>query len=223
MPKNPTDTVLFEEVKDELIKRVGVSTQNIFDEKKIEYNDKIIDHVSVADVLKYVFNAETNGNIEVLMLPGNKQELIFKLTTSDKPFALIKIGDISEWLKNKLSGYTVIESFDNESYFKNINNDDSDINILMGSRSFYEGWDSNRPNIVLFINIGTGTDAKKFVLQSTGRGVRIQPVKDKRQRLIFLYNSGQIDDLFNKIKNITNRWKRFCFWTNVNLKRNCST
>ena len=199
--KNPTDTALFEEVKDELIKELESQPKTFFDEKKIEYNDKIIDHVSVADVLKYVFNAETNGNIEVLMLPGNKQELIFKLTTSDKPFALIKIGDISEWLKNKLSGYTVIESFDNESYFKNINNDDSDINILMGSRSFYEGWDSNRPNIVLFINIGTGTDAKKFVLQSTGRGVRIQPVKDKRQRLIFLYNSGQIDeDLFNKIK-----------------------
>ncbi|MFY9362871.1 MAG: DEAD/DEAH box helicase family protein, partial [Dysgonamonadaceae bacterium] len=192
--KNPTDTALFEEVKDELIKELESQPKTFFDEKKIEYNDKIIDHVSVADVLKYVFNAETNGNIEVLMLPGNKQELIFKLTTSDKPFALIKIGDISEWLKNKLSGYTVIESFDNESYFKNINNDDSDINILMGSRSFYEGWDSNRPNIVLFINIGTGTDAKKFVLQSTGRGVRIQPVKDKRQRLIFLYNSGQIDE-----------------------------
>lgn len=224
--KNPTDTALFEEVKDELIKELESQPKTFFDEKKIEYNDKIIDHVSVADVLKYVFNAETNGNIEVLMLPGNKQELIFKLTTSDKPFALIKIGDISEWLKNKLSGYTVIESFDNESYFKNINNDDSDINILMGSRSFYEGWDSNRPNIVLFINIGTGTDAKKFVLQSTGRGVRIQPVKDKRQRLIFLYNSGQIDeDLFNKIKGYYKPLETlFVFGTNAsNLKEIVAT
>jgi type III restriction enzyme len=224
--KNPTDTALFEEVKEELIKELESQPKTFFDEKKIEYNDKIIDRVSVADVLKYVFNAETNGNIEVLMLPGNKQELIFKLTTSDKPFALIKIGDISEWLKNKLSGYTVIESFDNESYFKNINNDDSDINILMGSRSFYEGWDSNRPNIVLFINIGTGTDAKKFVLQSTGRGVRIQPVKDKRQRLIFLYNSGQIDeDLFNKIKGYYKPLETlFVFGTNAsNLKEIVAT
>lgn len=68
------------------------------------------------------------------------------------------------------------ESFENESYFKNLNNS-LDINILMGSRSFYEGWDSNRPNVLLFINIGTGNDAKKFVMQSVGRGIRIEPLK----------------------------------------------
>lgn len=199
--KNPTDSVLFNQAKNEVINEIASNIQTLFDDEDIEFNADIVKSVNESDVLQYVFNAPTNGNVEVLKLPGNKQELIFKLATSDKPFALIKIGDISEWLKNKLSGYTIIESFDNESYFKNINDDDSDINILMGSRSFYEGWDSNRPNIILFINIGTGTDARKFVLQSTGRGVRIQPVKDKRQRLIFLHNSGQIDKkLFNAVK-----------------------
>jgi hypothetical protein len=34
-----------------------------------------------------------------------KQELIFRLMTAEKPFALIKIGDISGWLKDKLEGY----------------------------------------------------------------------------------------------------------------------
>ncbi|MFA5492633.1 MAG: DEAD/DEAH box helicase family protein [Bacteroidales bacterium] len=199
--KNPTDSVLFNQAKNEVINEIASNIQTLFDDEDIEFNADIVKSVNESDVLQYVFNAPTNGNVEVLKLPGNKQELIFKLATSDKPFALIKIGDISEWLKNKLSGYTIIESFDNESYFKNINDDDSDINILMGSRSFYEGWDSNRPNIILFINIGTGTDARKFVLQSTGRGVRIQPVKDKRQRLIFLHNSGQIDKkLFHAVK-----------------------
>ena len=33
-----------------------------------------------------------------------------------------------------------------------------------------------------FINIG-GKDAKKFVLQSTGRGIRIQPIDGVRKRL----------------------------------------
>jgi hypothetical protein len=55
-----------------------------------------------------------------------------------------------------------------------INAPESSINILLGSRAFYEGWDSNRPNIINMINIGSG-DAKKFVPQSIGRGVRIQP------------------------------------------------
>ncbi|HOL83605.1 MAG TPA: restriction endonuclease subunit R, partial [Caldisericia bacterium] len=136
----------------------------------------------------------------ILKIPGNKQELVFKLKTSSQPFALMKIGDILEWIKNKLSGYEIVERFENESIFKNINNSD-EINILMGSRSFYEGWDSNRPNIILFINIGKGTDARKFVLQAVGRGVRIEPVKNKRKRGLFLYNNKELDaQIFNAIK-----------------------
>lgn len=96
--------------------------------------------------------------------------MAFKLKTSDKPFALIKIGDVSGWLKNEFAGYEVQERFEDETYFENLNREDSDINILMGSRSFYEGWDSNRPNVINFINIGMGQDAKKFILQSVGRG-----------------------------------------------------
>ena len=128
--------------------------------------------------------------------------MIFKLRTSEKPFALIKIGDISGWLKDQLEGYEINETFDNESVFKKLNRDDSDINILMGSRSFYEGWDSNRPNIILFINIGVGSDAKKFVLQSVGRGVRIEPIKNQRKRLFSLHIIRIIKEaIFRKIKN----------------------
>ena len=53
---------------------------------------------------------------------------------------------------------------------------------LLGSRSFYEGWDSNRPNVLNFINIG-GKDAKKYVLQGIGRGIRIEPIRGYRKRL----------------------------------------
>lgn len=173
-----------------------------FESERIEYNTDEIQKISYNDILEYVFNASTPGKIEVLKIPGNRQEIVFKLTTREKPFGLIKIGDISEWIKNKLSGYEIIETFDNESIFKNLNRDDSDINILMGSRSFYEGWDSNRPNIILYINIGKGIDARKFVLQSIGRGVRIEPIQNKRQRLQFLLNNNQISqEEFIKIQN----------------------
>jgi len=112
----------------------------------------------------------------------------------------MKIGDITEWIKNKLIGYEINEKFDNESIFKQVNSSD-EINILMGSRSFYEGWDSNRPNIILFINIGKGIDARKFVLQSIGRGVRIEPIPNKRRRALFLYNNQELDkEIFERIK-----------------------
>jgi hypothetical protein len=141
--------------------------------------------------------------------------------TAEKPFALIKIGDISGWLKDKLEGYEINESFENESYFRRINRDDSDINVLMGSRSFYEGWDSNRPNIVLFINIGVGTDARKFVLQSIGRSVRIEPIKNKRRRLKELLSAKIIEEqLFKEIKDLILPIESlFVFGTNAkNLK-----
>ncbi|MEG8946421.1 DEAD/DEAH box helicase family protein [Rosettibacter firmus] len=182
---------LFEQAKLEL--NDELKGQCEFDNEELKIDNSTIESLTLQDILENVFNANTNGNIEVLKIPGNKQELIFKLTTSEKPFALIKIGDISEWLRNKLSHYEIIERFDNESVFKKINNDDSDITILMGSRAFYEGWDSNRPNIILYINIGKGTDAKKFVLQSIGRGVRIEPLPNKRKRFQFLYNNNDID------------------------------
>lgn len=192
---------ILEIAKEEIIKELASENSKYFFED-VQIDPKIIDiikNVSYENILKYVFNSETNGKVEIIKIPSNKQELIFKLTTSSIPFALMKIGDISEWIKSKLSGYEIIERFEDESIFQNLNNNE-DINILMGSRSFYEGWDSNRPNIILFINIGKGIDARKFVLQSVGRGVRIEPLPNKRKRAIFLYNNKELETtLFEKI------------------------
>ena len=201
--KNEIRTDLFNKAKEELIKEFNDHSKFEFEELDCVINTDLISKLDYNDVLNYIFNAKTPGNIEVLKIPGNRQEMIFRLMTADKPFALIKIGDISGWLKEKLDGYEINETFNNESYFKAINQDDSDINILMGSRSFYEGWDSNRPNILLFVNIGIGSDAKKFVLQSVGRGVRIEPQKHKRKRLQNLFNAKEVkEEDFEKVKNL---------------------
>ncbi|HOK35017.1 MAG TPA: DEAD/DEAH box helicase family protein, partial [Candidatus Paceibacterota bacterium] len=154
--KNEIRADLIKEARDELVIKFSNNAKFVFEDLECVIDTNLISKLNYEDILKYILNAETPGKIEVLKIPGNRQELIFRLMTADKPFALIKIGDISSWLKDKLGGYMINESFENVSYFKRINNDDSDINILMGSRSFYEGWDSNRPNILLFVNIGVG-------------------------------------------------------------------
>ncbi len=133
-----------------------------------------------------VFYANS-GHIEVIINPKNSQEIAFKLNTSDKVFCLIKIGDITEWICEKLKSVKVVSknlSFKEESYFSQI--DRSSINILVGSRTFETGWDSARPSVILFLNIGLDDDAKKLVKQSFGRGVRIESVKNQRQRLAYL-------------------------------------
>ena len=224
--KNEIRDDLLKTAKEEIAQEFSNNAKFAFEELECVINADLVLKLEYKDILKYVLNARTPGKIEVLKIPGNRQELIFKLTTADKPFALIKIGDISGWLKDKLEGYEINESFENESYFSLINRDDSDINILMGSRSFYEGWDSNRPNIILFINIGVGSDAKKFVLQSVGRGVRIEPQKYQRKRLQNLLNAKVVEEqLFEKVKNLILPIESlFVFGTNAeNLKEIIAT
>ena len=180
------DNKTLEEAKAELISEFERRNPYVFGSETLSVDISKLSAIKYTDILCEVFNAYTPGSIEVLVLPSNKQELAFKLKTSDKPFALIKIGDITSWLKETLSGYEIVERWENESFFKRINEDDSDINILMGSRAFYEGWDSNRPNIITFINIGMGAEARKFVIQSIGRGSRIEPIQNKRKRIAYL-------------------------------------
>ena len=214
---------LLQQAKEDLAKEFHNNPEYEFEKGvKCLIDTGLIEQLSYDNILQYVLNAKKPGAIEVLKIPGNKKELIFKLTTSTEPFTLIRIGDTTKWLKEPLAKYEIIESYDNASYFKQISQDDSSINILMGSRSFYEGWDSKRPNLVLFINIGVGKVAKKFVLQSVGRGVRIEPKRDKRRRLQNLVNTGEIkESLFNKVKSLIPPLESlFVFGTNAENLRN---
>ncbi|WP_038055071.1 DEAD/DEAH box helicase family protein [Thermodesulfobacterium hydrogeniphilum] len=202
----------------ELWEELKKEPEFMFEEENLKIDEDTFKNIKFEDILKCVFNSSSTGGIEILIRPSDKKQMAFKLKTADKPFALIKIGDISKWLREEFSGYEINERFDDEGYFETLNRDDSDINILMGSRSFYEGWDSNRPNVIMFINIGTGADAKKFILQSVGRGVRIGPIKNKRKRIKFLYNNKEIDEgLYKKIKDFVLPLETlFIFGTNRN-------
>ena len=195
------DKTLLEEAKKEIIEELSEHPRYVFGNESVLFNENDVKKIKLKDLLKQIFNATSFGNIEVIKIPQNKEELIFKLKTSDQPFALIKIGDISPWLKDKLENYEINESYDNKSYFRTISHDNNFVNILMGSRAFYEGWDSNRPNVMIFINIGKG-DAKKYVTQSIGRGVRIQPIKGKRKRLLPLKRENDIiaKEVYSKLE-----------------------
>lgn len=181
---------IIEDSKKELINELKKEPHLFFEQNKEFYFDEdIFKKINFKSILSCVFNSKTSGEIEVLRRLSTTKEIAFKLKTSEEPFALIKIGDIMSWLRSELKDYNIQESFQSESYFKVLNNRKSSINLLMGSQSFYEGWDSNRPNIINFINIGKSRTSKKYILQSIGRGVRIEPLKDERKRLINLYNS----------------------------------
>lgn len=183
----------FELAKQALLAELYAAPELLYENQSFEADNFFnFRSLSLRDVLRLVFNAETHGEIEVLTRPSDDKELAFKLKSADAPFALVRIGNTAEWLKRFLVGYEIVQGFEDETFFERINRDDSTINLLMGSRSFYEGWDSNRPNVLTYINIGTASDAKKFILQSVGRGVRIEPLPGKRRRMLNLVDSNAV-------------------------------
>ncbi|RVY75989.1 restriction endonuclease subunit R [Helicobacter pylori] len=188
----------FLKAKDDLLEELKAPEFLFSDGKDKDYKVKVfkesLNDMDFKGLKEEVFYAN-NGHIEVIINPKNNQEIAFKLNTSDKVFCLIKIGDITEWICEKLKSVKVVSknlSFKEESYFSQI--DKSSINILVGSRTFDTGWDSTRPSVILFLNIGLDDDAKKLVKQSFGRGIRIESVKNQRQRLAYL----DIDEAIKK-------------------------
>ena len=178
-----------------------------------------IRNLKKASFFKAVFNAENQGNIEIVKFNDNSRELAFKLVGASKYFMLIVASDIIKWENNVLEGYEFGRVI-GESFFDDINKR-NDINILLGSRIFTEGWDTNRPNVINFVNIGVSDDAKKFVLQSIGRGVRIEPTINQRKRFDYLDNSLFSNSEAEKIKRENNILESlFIFATNKEVVKN---
>jgi type III restriction enzyme len=175
----------FSEVKDKLIEKLEGNSKYLFSLGELDARlVPEIRNLSEKDFRRVVFNWEDKGNIEYIKLRDNSKELVFKLAAADKYFMLIHASDIVKWEDNALEGYESGAGIE-ESFFNNLENR-PDINILLGSRIFAEGWDTNRPNIINFINIGVSDEAIKYVMQSIGRGLRIEPLPNQRQRFKYI-------------------------------------
>lgn len=175
---------LFKKVKNELAHEWGNSSL-LFGEDGggiIGTDSTAVTRMKMTDLREAVFLSRRRGAVEYTCGQDNK-ELAFQMKNADAPFALIRIGDTSKWRKELLAGFVIVKNLKEKSFFDDLER--SSITILMGSRSFFESWDSNRPNVINFINIG-GKDARKFVVQSVGRGVRIETLPGERRRLAFL-------------------------------------
>ena len=136
--------------------------------------------MTVASMREHVFGSRERGALEY-MEDGASKQIAFKLKTADAPFGMIKIGDIKKWTNEFLREMESVPAQDG-GWFERLD-DLPNFSLLMGSRAFFESWDSNRPNVICFINIGVGKNATIFITQSVGRGVRIELLRGRRQRL----------------------------------------
>ncbi|HCB37211.1 MAG TPA: hypothetical protein DEP66_03130 [Acidimicrobiaceae bacterium] len=147
--------------------------------------------LSLSDVRRAVFHSKDASSLQVI-LGADPREMAFQLKSADQPFALIRIGDTRKWRSELLAGFEETHTLQTGSYFDALAT--SSITMLLGSRSFFESWDSPRPNVISFINIGS-KDAKKFVIQSIGRGVRLEPIAPLRGRLERLRGAAQLENI----------------------------
>ena len=139
-----------------------------------------LEKMTVASMREHVFGSRKHGALEYMADDASKQ-IAFKLKTAAAPFGMIKIGDIKDW-KNDFLREMESVSPQEGSWFERLD-DLPHFSLLMGSRAFFESWDSTRPNVICFINIGVGKKARIFITQSVGRGVRIAPLPGRRRRL----------------------------------------
>jgi superfamily II DNA or RNA helicase len=171
LAKIAKEEIAIEEAKVELILEWRESENRIFQFNSGKISEKFISllsSITYNDIKKFVFNTSGSGSIEIINIEGNQRELAFKMSTANsKPFALLVASDATNWMKD-LDNYTTSTDVIAESFFEKLNEPDNEINILLGKQIFAEGWDSNRPNVINFINIGV-SDAQKFVLQAMGR------------------------------------------------------
>ena len=182
------DETLFRDSKNELITD-WQNAQLLFGGNSggiLGIGENFIKTIKITDLREAVFLNRRKGALEIIR-SGDNKELAFQLKNAGSPFALIRIGDTAKWRNKLLVGYEETKTLQEKSFFDGL--EKSAITILMGSRSFFESWDSNRPNVINFINIG-GSDAKKFVVQAVGRGVRIEPLPNHRCRCSRLVLEG---------------------------------
>ena len=148
---------------------------NIFSDRFTPLMQHNVDDV-YSDILKNLFNCDARQRLKVVNLRGSKGELALRVGEAE-PFGLINIGDDAGFFKEAESSEN-LKLFDTEaddfggSLFGSLNNKDSRLHILIGSRKFTEGWSSWRVSTMGLLNMGKGEGSQ--IIQLFGRGVRLK-------------------------------------------------
>ncbi len=141
-----------------------------------------------------VFNNHVKGaNLYVDNLKGADGELGLRVGESDY-FGVINVGDEDKLHKLAMDNHVLGSDKDfSSSLFKHINEDDSTVNLLIGSKKFSEGWSSWRVSSMGLMNVGRSEGSQ--IIQLFGRGVRLKGYLESLKR------SKKLDD-FQKPENI---------------------
>ncbi len=125
-------------------------------------------------ILDILFHSLTPGKCRLTELDSADGEI--GLSLGDSFFGVINIGDTSSFLKlvqTHLNSEVIINPKSNfeDSLFFDLDNPQSHLNFLIGSKKFIEGWNSYRVSTMVLLNIGKREGPQ--IIQLFGRGVRL--------------------------------------------------
>lgn len=126
------------------------------------------------DILRVLFNSPTQAALHVENLKGTDGEIALRLGENEA-FGLINVGDASSLCKLCEEHPNLLVVTEKEfagSLFRGLNDDDSTVNVLIGSKKFTEGWNSWRVSTMGLMNIGRTEGSE--IIQLFGRGVRLK-------------------------------------------------
>ncbi|RKY89341.1 restriction endonuclease subunit R [candidate division KSB1 bacterium] len=127
--------------------------------------------LQINDIYVRLFNAN-GGTLQLYDLKSADGEIGLKIGEGEY-FGVINIGDVSRFRKLLTkSGFEEKQDRFTPSLFERINENNSNINILIGAKKFIEGWDSWRVCSMGLINMGKGEGPQ--IIQLFGRGVRLK-------------------------------------------------
>ncbi len=123
--------------------------------------------------LELLFNSPFGGKLYIENLKNVPGEIALRLGDGNDAFGVINVGDDSKLMKIcSENGFATGDYEFSDSLFHNINQSNSNVNLLIGSKKFTEGWNSWRVSTMGLMNMGKKEGAQ--IIQLFGRGVRLK-------------------------------------------------
>lgn len=151
------------------------------------------------DILGLFFNTSSNQRLNVVRITQNKGELRLQVG-ENTPFGVVNVGDekgLYEHCEALSDSHFINARTDDFSptLFDTLNDDNSETNLLIGSRKFTEGWSSWRVSTMGLLNMGSGEGSQ--IIQLFGRGVRLKGENFSLKRTPHnIYNLAEYKDLY---------------------------
>jgi hypothetical protein len=151
------------------------------------------------DMTRCLFGSEAASKLSVTRLKNlDDEEVGLGTDATDRYFGVVTVGDTKQFYELIESGDSQISCVENEihssSLFGQIDEAESPINFLIGSKKFAEGWDSTRPSTLGLLNIGRSEGP--LIVQMFGRGVRVNgKYADGKRSDGFDYETNRLETL----------------------------